>query len=56
MRERVLGVQEGLTSVTDEVVLLVMVGGSGSTSTRGLWRSARRRGRGRSQRIRGNRL
>jgi hypothetical protein len=30
MRESVLGVQAGLTSVTNEVVVLVMVGGAGS--------------------------
>jgi hypothetical protein len=36
MRERVLGVQEGLTSVANEVVVLVMVGGAGSKAARGL--------------------
>jgi hypothetical protein len=35
-RERTLGVQVGLTSVANEVVVLMMVGGAGSTSTRGL--------------------
>jgi hypothetical protein len=40
MRERALGVQAGLTSVANEVVLLVMVGGAGSTTARGLWRPA----------------
>jgi hypothetical protein len=44
MRERALGVQAGLTSVMNEVVVLVMVGGAGSTSARGLRRPARRRG------------
>jgi hypothetical protein len=38
MRERALGVQAGLTSVTNEVVVLVMVGGAGSTTARGLRR------------------
>jgi hypothetical protein len=38
MRERVLGVQAGLTSVANEVVVLVMVGGAGSTAARGLKR------------------
>jgi tRNA A37 threonylcarbamoyladenosine dehydratase len=47
MRERALGVQSGLTSVANEVVVLVMVGGVGSMSTRGLRHPARRRGRGR---------
>jgi hypothetical protein len=32
----VLGVQAGLTSVANEVVVLVMVGGAGSTTARGL--------------------
>jgi hypothetical protein len=32
----VLGVQAGLTSVANEVVVLVMVGGAGSTAARGL--------------------
>jgi hypothetical protein len=36
VRERALGVQVGLTSVTNEVVVLVMVGGAGSTAPRGL--------------------
>jgi hypothetical protein len=40
MRERVLGVQAGLTSVANEVVVLVMVGGAGSTVDRGLRRPA----------------
>jgi hypothetical protein len=40
MRERALGVQEGLTSVVNAVVVLVMVGGAGSTATRGLRRPA----------------
>jgi hypothetical protein len=48
----VLGVQAGLTSVANEVVVLVMVGGVGSTSVRGLRRPARRHGRGRRRRIR----
>jgi hypothetical protein len=34
----VLGVQAGLTSVANEVVVLVMVGGAGSTEARGLRR------------------
>jgi hypothetical protein len=38
MRERALGVLVGLTSVTNEVVVLVMVGGAGSTVARGLRR------------------
>jgi hypothetical protein len=42
----VLGVEAGLTSVANEVVVLVMVGGAGSTSARGLRRLACRRGRG----------
>jgi hypothetical protein len=41
-----LGVQAGLTSVANEVVVLVMVGGAGSTSARGLRRPAHRLGRG----------
>jgi hypothetical protein len=41
-----VGVQAGLTFVANEVVLLVMVAGAGSTSTRGLRRSARRRDQG----------
>jgi hypothetical protein len=56
MRERALGVQAGLTSVANEVVVLVMVGGAGSTAARGLRRPARHRGRGRRRRIRVNRL
>jgi hypothetical protein len=52
----VLGVQAGLTFVTNEVVVLVMVGGVGSTSARGLRLPTRRRGRGRRWRIRVNRL
>jgi hypothetical protein len=36
MRERALGVQAGLTSVANEVVVLVMVGGAGSMAARGL--------------------
>jgi hypothetical protein len=40
MRERVLGVQAGLTSVANEVVVLVMVGGAGSTAAHGLRRLA----------------
>jgi hypothetical protein len=40
MRERALGVQAGLTSVTNEVVVLVMVGGAGSTAARVLRRPA----------------
>jgi hypothetical protein len=36
MRERALGVQAGLTSVANEAVVLVMVGGAGSTAARGL--------------------
>jgi hypothetical protein len=56
MRERALGVQAGLTSVANEVVVLVMVGGAGSTAARGLRRPPRRRGRGRRQWIRVNRL
>jgi hypothetical protein len=51
-RERASGVEAGLTSVANEVVVLVMVGGAGSTSARGLRRPARRRGRGRRRRIR----
>jgi hypothetical protein len=47
MRERALGVQAGLTAVVNEVVVLVMVGGAGSMSARGLRQSARRRGWGR---------
>jgi hypothetical protein len=36
MRERALGVQARLTSVANEVVVLVMVGGAGSMAARGL--------------------
>jgi hypothetical protein len=36
----VLGVQAGLTSVANEVVVLMMVGGAGSTAARGLRRPA----------------
>jgi hypothetical protein len=42
----VLGVKASLISIANEVVVLVMVGGAGSTSARGLRRPARRRGRG----------
>jgi hypothetical protein len=49
-----LGVQAGLTSVANEVVVLVMVGGVGSTSSRGLKQLAHRRGWGRRRRIRVN--
>jgi hypothetical protein len=35
-----VGVQVGLTSMANEVVVLVMVGGAGSTAARGLRRSA----------------
>jgi hypothetical protein len=41
------GVGGSLTSVANEVVVLVMVGGARSTLARGLRWSARRRGRGR---------
>jgi hypothetical protein len=51
-----VGVQAGLTSVVNEVVVLVMVRGVGSTSASGLRRSARRRGQGRHRRIRVNHL
>jgi hypothetical protein len=40
MRERALGVQAGLTTVVNEVVVLVVVGGAGSTAARGLRRPA----------------
>jgi hypothetical protein len=40
MRERALGVQAGLISVVNEVVVLVMVGGAGSMAARGLRRPA----------------
>jgi tRNA A37 threonylcarbamoyladenosine dehydratase len=36
MRERALWVQAELTSIANEVVVLVTVGGAGSTATRGL--------------------
>jgi hypothetical protein len=49
-----IGVQAGLTSVVNEVVVLVMVGGAGSTAARGLSRPARRCGRGRRRQIRVN--
>jgi hypothetical protein len=52
----VLGVQAGLTSVANEAVVLVMVGGAGSTSACGLSRPACRRGRGQRLRIRVNHL
>jgi hypothetical protein len=54
MRERALGVPAGLTSVANEVVVLVMVREAGSIVARGLRRPARRRGRGRRRRIRVN--
>jgi hypothetical protein len=41
MRVRALGVKAGLTSVENEVVVLVMVGGAGSTVACGLRRPAR---------------
>jgi hypothetical protein len=47
----VLGVQAGLTSVANEVVVLVMVRGAGSTSARVLRWPTRRRGRGRQIRV-----
>jgi tRNA A37 threonylcarbamoyladenosine dehydratase len=56
MRETALGVQDGLTFVANEVVVLMMVGGAGSMAARGLMRPARRRGRGRRRRIRVNHL
>jgi hypothetical protein len=40
MRERALGIQAGLTSVVNEVVVLVMVGGAESTAAHGLKRPA----------------
>jgi hypothetical protein len=40
MRERALGVQAAPTSIANEVVVLVMVGGAGSTAARGLRRPA----------------
>jgi hypothetical protein len=54
MRE--LGVQVGLTSVANEVVVLVMVGGAESTSAHGLRRPARCRGWGQCRQIRVNHL
>jgi hypothetical protein len=42
----VLGVQAGLTSVANEVVLVMMVGGSGSMLAHGLRWLAHRLGRG----------
>jgi hypothetical protein len=56
MRERALGVQARPSSVANEVVVLVMVGGAGSTAARGLRRPARRRGQGQHRQIRVNRL
>jgi hypothetical protein len=56
MRERALGVQEGLTFVANEVVILVMVGGAVSTVARGLRWLARRRGWAQLRRIRINYL
>jgi hypothetical protein len=56
MRERALGIQAALTSVVNEVVVLVMVGEAGSTAARGLQWPARHHGRGRHRRIRVNRL
>jgi hypothetical protein len=44
--EKALGVQAGLTSIANEVVDHVMVGGARSTSARGLRCPARRRRRG----------
>jgi hypothetical protein len=41
-----VGVQARLTFVANDVVVLVMVGGAGSTSAGGLRQLARRRGRG----------
>jgi hypothetical protein len=38
MREKALGVQAGVTSVANEVVVLVMVGGAESTTTHSLRR------------------
>jgi hypothetical protein len=38
MRERALGVKARLTSIVNEVVVLVMVGGAGSMMARGLRR------------------
>jgi hypothetical protein len=52
----VLGVQARLTSVANEVVVLVMVGGAGSTSARDPRRLARHRGWGRRRQIRIKRL
>jgi tRNA A37 threonylcarbamoyladenosine dehydratase len=42
----VLGVQAGLTSIANKAVVVVKVGGAGSTFARGLRWPARRRGRG----------
>jgi hypothetical protein len=56
MRERALEVQAGQTSVVNEVVVLVMVGGGWIHVVRGMRRLARRRSRGRRRRIRVNRL
>jgi hypothetical protein len=42
----VLGVQVGLTSVANEVVVLVIVGGARSTSARGLRWPSHHRGAG----------
>jgi hypothetical protein len=42
----VLGVQAGLTSIANEVVVMVMVGGAGSTSARGVRWPARHHVRG----------
>jgi hypothetical protein len=50
-RERALGDQAGLTSIANEVVVLVMVEGAESTSACGLRRPARRRCRGWRRRI-----
>jgi hypothetical protein len=52
----VLGAQAALSSIVNEVVVLVMVGGAVSTSACGLRRLARRRGWGRCRRICINRL
>jgi hypothetical protein len=52
----VLRVQAEQTSVANEVVVLVMVEGAGSTSARGLRRPARRCSRGQRRRIRVNRF
>jgi hypothetical protein len=47
MRQRALGAQAGLTFVANEVVVLAMVGGAGSTADLGLRRPALRCGWGR---------